>query len=544
MIAGALFRSWWPGSNREKRERGASLPGGFLGFQGTSPLASGGVAFVLLSSALVNGQTALELDLGPTTIGFTQAHIDLEFDAEIYFGCMTGGEKYRLPGWAGYAAVPAPDPGKDYTVVVVPGVKARCVPQAVANGYNGEPVAYTGTASWYVRLHNAQSVEIQRHTITFNVTAEVVAESLGQSVKIVPLSEVVRFSVTPTETGGMPQADEWYGGPSAPQETEQLELITNVPEWAYDDQERPYQPEPPQYVIPVEGADDVTGTWLPGTNKTTIEVPAGGGPEVPAWVDGFGGTWRSGNTIIAVWDQRDISDWTGTNYTDGSGNSVYEVNGENYGENYTYRFPPNYRGPTVDATAPPPPAGESPDPTPCFAMAWEDLGNDSGGEDPDPVAEAPPAAEDPELPGLPGETGSGGGGGVTGGSSVAPPSGGIGSNTGSEGTPEPSDPNYEAGKPLPGEGAAEAEANRLAREHADNVAEVQESAEGLMGWATIGEGAFGQAGEWTVPVLQTNGQVFAMTIPTDHAPIVRALLLLLVHAMFIIAVFKLLTRAA
>jgi hypothetical protein len=82
-------------------------------------------------------------------------------------------------------------------------------------------------------------------------------------------------------------------------------------------------------------------------------------------------------------------------------------------------------------------------------------------------------------------------------------------------------------------------ASELAKGTSDSAASVQQAAEGLIGWASLSPTNFGTAGEWNV-AFPVAGTVYTMTIPTDHAPLIRAILLLVVTAVFIGACLRLL----
>ncbi|BCU78894.1 hypothetical protein [Luteolibacter sp. LG18] len=333
-------------------------------------------------------------------------------------------------------------------------------------------------------------------------------------------------------------------------------LITDEPGYKIDDQGRVIDQPPPSYNI-----NGNSGQWPPGTKNNTVHAPDV--PGIPPWMppgtgsiqDQDGNTWyiHSGSP----------------GYSGGIGGGSVSVNpGSGYGRAFIY--PPGKpewgNNVSFDASTSNKVNGMPKNPTapenvdPCFATGATDQGYTPptpGPTDPNqpPLVVDPPGTRPdmtpPELPGPPNNGFPGGGWGNNGGgsgSTMPPPK----VKSPGQVTPTPPGPGAPGPKPpegdtnpkgeflnQPGDGDATKYADDMARGFSSSVNKLQSSAQGFSGMLSISPLNAGVSSEWVVNFPTPVG-TFPMRIPTEHAPFIRAILLLLVKACWAYGVAKLL----
>lgn len=249
------------------------------------------------------------------------------------------------------------------------------------------------------------------------------------------------------------------------------------------------------------------------------------------------------------------------NWGTGAGGGAWASAGP-AGNTLDMAFPKGYVPKEVDLRHPAAPNNGSLDVDPCFAAALSENGGLPPGMGPDPGTppdgvtpggEVPLPTSPGTLPGIepgtvlpPGVTPpAGGGGGGSDGGGVSTPGGGGGGGGGGVviGPPPPVAPEGKApaepGEGLPGDSAANAHADGLAGKLRNAATSVQNALEGLIGRGKVTPPTFGQPGDWTFS-FQLGGREYVTTIPTTHAPVIRALLLFTITVFFLIGCYNLL----
>lgn len=190
------------------------------------------------------------------------------------------------------------------------------------------------------------------------------------------------------------------------------------------------------------------------------------------------------------------------------------------------------KGPRPVITSPPPVH-------PCFST-WQPGGSSTPTDEENGV-NGPVKPPDTTVPAPPSAGGSGGSGGTGGGGSggfppTPGPTGTGGSGGGGEVNNSGGDDSWT--DDMPGKDAVDKKAQGIVDKITSTVGSLQDTAMGI--WTEkFGIAPFeaGQAGEWVINV-NVAGHVYPCTIPTSHAPMIRAALLLVVKCGFILAYIK------
>ena len=522
------------------------------------------LALVAFPSA-VKGQ--VEVDVGQTTSTINNYYqYSTSLQATILFGCVGSGTY----SWKVNTGAP--------TAVPPSGIATATLPLSG----QGSIATNTTTPVDYERSHTFSFVLLKFNPATgYNTEVdrqEVTVKVKGKALRITSgtpfygTGGVCAVSLKPGADSSTVRVPVDVLSPNPPDEdTEDILLIGDVPNYFIE--------EGTGRVIPVNPVTlNVNGTPTTFNNGVTAQIitvpagsiPAGGG--VPGFIqNGF-------PSAQAVSNPGGVRTYLGTaplnSYTPPAtyGSLIYNqgLNGGFgvtaigtglYSDKY-YDFPAGYVPKKVDGV--PDTEDNKPDLSTvddCFKQGLRDLGlnTDEPVEvDPDTPPTPGPLVNNPPLPSG-GSGGSGGGGGGTGGSGGGgggtggfplPPVPGPGTNpdpsTGPGTTPGPTtggtgDKPAEAGKPLPGDGDSEKEADKLAQGMSSSLGQLQQKAERLMKWADVKKFEPGQLGDWNIN-FPINGRNYTVRVPTEHAPMVRQLLLLVFTGYFIVAVFNLLTK--
>jgi hypothetical protein len=495
------------------------------------------LALLLASLAFltaVRAQNAVTVDAGEIVTGRTSSHpISLQPTYKIYFGCLTGPSFYGIGSESsGQTAVPAADGNGlrkvEFTALL--GNNNHMLGVNPPGGYTTTAAPFSVTTTKVVKLQHAGNANADSQTITVTVTGTIRHVSGASQTPTGPLPVTLVYSLMPGgPSSGKTRVPQVWGVPEEP-DPDKINVVSNYPPYVTGPDGRIYEGDPPDYTI-----GNVQGNWGTGAHWREVTTEGGAGT---GWMPAGGLIFESGGSTWGAHTQgQDFTGWSGTVNKGPDGTLHIDLNGGSYGQNYSFRFPPGYQPEKIDGTMPDEvtPEGEVDN---CFGPALVDLGMD-GGDDPDNPPDTPDGPPDGgkepdevEVPGTPGG-GGGGGGGVPGPGPGSQPGGSGGTTTG----PTPS--GYVPGAPLPDENAQHALAAQHAQKTAAAAAQVQTAAEGLMGWATISPTSFGSSGEWVV-ALPIAGHNFSMEIPTDHAPLIRQILLLVVTGMFVVGCFRLL----
>lgn len=314
------------------------------------------------------------------------------------------------------------------------------------------------------------------------------------------------------------------------------------------------------------------GTMNPGTNWHRVIVPGGSWPPagVPSWVPGGGNAERGGlGQGKGVFWSPSLPPPSGDppiapTFFYGMQGGQMVVQGGTPENSLTVGFPAGYVPIPVDLREPAALTYDSTNLDPCFAAAAdiEDIpppGMGPGSPDPVlPPGVTPsllpptlpegmnpgglpggvpgmtpgPGVPNPIMPGTPGNPGSGGGGGAGGGGVIQLPT-------------DPGDPGKapaQNGAALPGDNAGKADGDRIGKAMVAAMEKIQNAAKGFTGaGGTLTAPNLGQASTWTISLpFGPNHQNMTMTIPHQTAGIIRALLLLLLTGIFIVAIKHLL----
>jgi len=523
------------------------------------------LALVAFPSA-VNGQ--LEVDVGQTTSTINNYfNYSTSIEVTILFGCLGSGTySYQANNGAPTAVPPS-------------GIATKSLPISGQGGLatnEDTPVDYerNHTFSFVLFKFNpatGYNVEVDHQELSVKVKGKALKITSGTPSFGTPGVGLV--SLKPGGDASTERVPVDVLSPNPPDEdTEDILLIGDVPNY--------YVEEGTGRVIPVNPVTlNVNGTPTTYNNGISAQlitvpkssIPAGGG--VPGFVqNGF-------PTAQPVSNSGGVRTYFGTaplnSYTAPAsyGSVVYQPGANGgfglaaigtgiYSDKY-YDFPAGYVPKKVNGV--PETEGNKPDLSSvddCFKEKLRDLGLNTDEPvvvDPTSPSTPGPLVNNPPLPnagsggsggGGSGGSGGSGGGGGGGGTGGFPPLQGPGSNpdpsTGPGTTPGPTaggtgDKPAEGGKALPGDGDSEKEADRLAQGMSSSLEQLQQKAQRLMKWADVKKFNPGQLGEWYInfPIA---GRNYTLKIPTEHAPMVRQLLLLVFTGYFIVAVFNLLTK--
>jgi hypothetical protein len=527
---------------------------------------SAGVAVCLAALALLAPLKGADItfDCGSlTTTGKTttaQAQVRVDFPVVIYVGCPAT--------LSGVVVVSSSGSTISYSVVGALGKAttfASITPNCqLSSDTAPKDLATSQTFTWFLR--RGTSTIIDTGSFTASITGSIRHDDGGTNVNTTQTFTGPKGYIWLKDSGpvaGKTRGPANGGVVPAPVGQDKLNVISMVPTWATNDQGQVYNPTVPNYTIGTK-----TGSFGAGSNWMQVSVDHGSVTGVPSWFSSaFPGAisfTSEGSTYIVGAFGRSFTGGSGTQILDGNGASNVSVWGTGFANQLDLQFPPSFKPPVVDASTP----TTVPDYSQvdaCFVAGMTDLGLSTAAPSPtgSPPVPGTLANQPSKTPTLPGGTGGGTaisgpsngiGSGATGGGTVKTPTNGVGGTsstggsgfvsgsgggTGGTGTESNSGTyTYDTAGTLPDDGADAKQAQDMATKHSTNVNEVQAAASGLSTWAHFDPSTFGQAGDWNTS-FSLMGNVYVIPIPVSSAPVIRALLLLVVQVTFVGAAFKL-----